>query len=265
MPKIEVNDINIYYEVYGEGFPLVMIIGLSANIDWWTKDVIESLAEDFKLVIFDNRGTGKTSKTDIDFSIKMLADDTAGLMDALGFKRFHVLGISMGGMIAQELTLNYPERIEKLILGCTNCGGSKQIPPSAEVIEILRTPKDDMTPEELINGTIPLLYTENFIKNNPDFIEYYKQELLKSPIAPDIFQRQVKAILNFNICLKLKKVTVPTLIIHGKKDILIPYENADIIAKRIPNSKVILLDNSAHIFFQPDSAKVINYIKEFLK
>ncbi|MEJ2294620.1 MAG: alpha/beta hydrolase, partial [Candidatus Lokiarchaeota archaeon] len=167
-----------------------MIIGLSANIDWWTKDIVESLSEDFKVIMFDNRGAGKTENNNRDFSIKDLADDTVGLIDALNINRFHVFGISMGGMIAQELVLNYPERVEKLILGCTNCGGSKQVPPSQEVLAILSRPRENIPPGELIKSTISLVFTENFIKSNPEFIESYKNELLKSPISPETFQRQ---------------------------------------------------------------------------
>jgi len=265
MPKIKVDDIDMYYEIHGEGFPLLMIMGLSANTDWWTDDLIESLAEDFKVIIFDNRGAGKTKNTDRDFSIKMLADDTVGLMDALNVEKFHLFGISMGGMIAQEVTINYSERVNKLILGCTHCGGSKQILPSQEVIDILSRPRENISPEELIDGTIELLYTRDFIKSNPEFIEDYKQDLLKSPISPDSFERQIKAIMSFNTGMKLKKITCSTLIIHGKKDVLIPYQNSEILNKRIENSKVILLDDSGHSFFQPNPEKVINYIKEFLK
>lgn len=262
---MKVNDIEMYYEIHGKGFPIVMIMGLSANTEWWTDDLLESLGEEFKLIIFDNRGAGKTEKTNRDYSIKMLADDTVALMDGLKIEKFHVLGVSMGGMIAQELVLNYPERVENLILGCTHCGGSKQILPSQKVIDVLSQDRDNMTPEELINGTIPLLFTEDFIKNNPEFIKSYRQELLKSPISAESFEQQMKAILSFNTCLKLKKITCPTLIIHGKKDILVPHENAGILNKRIANSKVILIDEAAHSFFQPNPEMVVNEIISFLK
>ena len=265
MPKIKVNDINMYYEVHGEGFPLVMIMGLSANTDWWTQDLIDNLADDFKVIIFDNRGAGKTENSNRDFSIKMLADDTVSLTNNLGIDRFYLFGISMGGMIAQEVAINYPERVEKLILGATNCGGSKQILPEQEILDILSRPRENLTPEEVIEGTIPLLYTEEFIKNNPEFIENYKRELLKTPISPESFERQIKAIMSFNTGMKLKKISCPTLIIHGKKDVLIPYENAEILDKRIPNSKVILLEESGHSFFQPNTEIVIKSMKEFLK
>ncbi len=265
MPKIKVNDINIYYEIHGEGFPIVMIQGLSANTDWWTEDVLESLGEDFKLIIFDNRGAGITENTDRDFSIKMLADDTLALMGVLKINRFHVFGVSMGGMIAQELVINFPEKIEKLILGCTHCGGSKQILPSERVIYILNRDHQNITPKNLIEGTIPLLFTEDFIKKDPEFIEFYRQKLLKAPMSPESFHRQINAISNFDNCLQLENIKCPTLVIHGRKDVLVPYENAEILYKRIKNSKLILLDEAAHSFFQPKPEIVIKEIKDFLK
>jgi len=106
MPKVKVGDIEIYCEIKGEGFPLVMIQGLSSSLEWWDPRLIEALSKMFKLVLFDNRGAGRTDVSDRKYSVKLLAEDTAGLMDALGISEANILGISMGGMIAQELVLN---------------------------------------------------------------------------------------------------------------------------------------------------------------
>ena len=110
MPKVKVNDIQMFYEVHGEGFPLIMIQGLTANASWWDPRWIQTLSEKFKIIAFDNRGAGRTDISDREYSIKLFADDTASLMNALGIPRANVLAISMGGMIAQELVLNYPEK-----------------------------------------------------------------------------------------------------------------------------------------------------------
>ena len=119
MPKVKVNDIQIYYEVKGKGFPLVMIQGLSYSLDGWDPRLVEELSRKYKLVLFDNRGAGRTDVSDREYTMKLFADDTAGLMDALGISKAHVLGLSMGGMIAQELVLNYPEKVAKLVLCST--------------------------------------------------------------------------------------------------------------------------------------------------
>ena len=119
MPKVKVNDIQIYYEVHGEGFPLVMIYGSTGRLDGWDPRLVEGLSKHFKLVLFDNRGAGRTETSNREYTVRLFADDTAGLMDALGISKAHILGISMGGAIAQELVLNYPEKVSKLVLCST--------------------------------------------------------------------------------------------------------------------------------------------------
>jgi pimeloyl-ACP methyl ester carboxylesterase len=266
MPKVKVNDINMYYEIHGDGFPLVMINGLGGNADYWKidPDFLGWISKNFKTIIFDNRGAGRTDKPDIEYSIKMFADDTVGLMDALHIEKSHILGNSMGGAIAQELVLNYPERVEKLVLGCTHCGGGRQIIPSPEVRETLMK-LAGMTPEEGAETLISLLYTEDFIKNNLDVIERTRQYLLKDPMPEFSLQRQSVAAMYFNAGRRLKNVNTPTLIVQGKKDVLNPVQNTEKLAKLIPGSKTFLLDNAGHSFFYPNTERVKEGILKFLK
>jgi pimeloyl-ACP methyl ester carboxylesterase len=158
MPKVRVNDIQIYYEVRGEGFPLVMIHGLGANLDWWEPRMVGELSKRFTTVLFDNRGAGRTEMSDRRCTMKLFADDTAGLMDALGISRAHVLGISMGGRIAQELVLNYPQKVEKLILCSASCGGKESVPPSEDVMKMLMADR---------SAAARAAVTEDFAKKNP--------------------------------------------------------------------------------------------------
>ena len=264
MPRVKVNDINIYYEVHGDGYPLIMIMGLSANLDWWDPPLMEAMSSKFKTFIFDNRGAGRTDKPEIDYSVKMFADDTAGLMDALNIQRAHVLGISMGGMIAQEFVLKYPEKVEKLVLCATNCGYSKSVPPSSEVLELMARDFEGMEPEEVIKDMISLLFTEDFIKNNPNTIELFRESALKAPIPASAYKRQLDAILKYDTCRRIKKMNTPTLIMHGKKDILVPPQNGEVLAKRIPRAKLSLFDNSGHALFSHETEKVIKTLLEFL-
>ncbi|MCC6056186.1 MAG: alpha/beta hydrolase, partial [Desulfurococcaceae archaeon] len=108
MPKVRVGDIHIYYEILGQGEPLVMIMGRTGNLDWWDPRMISELKKYFTLILFDNRGTGRSEKGEKPFSIKLFADDTVGLMDALGIAKANILGISLGGAIAIEIALSYP-------------------------------------------------------------------------------------------------------------------------------------------------------------
>ena len=265
LPKILVRDIEIYYELRGEGFPLVMIMGLSGNIDWWDPPLLRELSKDYKLLIFDNRGAGRTDKPEDNYSIRMFADDTIGLMDALGIERAHILGISMGGMIAQELVLNYPEKVEKLVLCSTHCGGTESVPPSPQILSILMGDREELTPEQIVQGTLPLLFTEEYINNNPEIMKQILQNILKAPIPTDSFGRQIGAIMNFDVCGKINKITCPTLIMHGLKDILVPPENCKILASKILGAKLVTFENTAHALFSEETDIVTNTLLKFLK
>ena len=261
MPIIKVNDINMYYEIHGDGFPFFMIMGLSCDVNWWTPEIIDAMAQNFKTIIFDNRGVGRTDKPEINYSIKMFADDTKGLMDALNIEKAHILGLSMGGFIAQEIALNYPERVDRLILCCTHCGGSKSLTPSNEAMDFLLNPPEE--PIKFVNTFIPFLFTKTYIESNPDFIEAYKQRMLEIPFNLSSYKRQLQA-LGFNAARRLRNINIPTLILHGKEDILIPPGDAEILAKGIPNARKVILDNVAHFLFQPNPEKVTNLISKFL-
>jgi pimeloyl-ACP methyl ester carboxylesterase len=265
MPKVKVNDINLYYEIHSDGFPLLLIRGLGSNIDWWDPDFLDAMSKSFKIIIFDNRGAGRTDKPDIEYSIEMFADDTVGLMDALNIKRSHVLGYSMGGAIAQEISLKYPERVEKLVLCATTCGGTEAVAISPELMEILMKGAKGKSLEERAEQMIQLTFTEEFIKIHPDIIERERQSILKNPTPDFSFQRQLGAVMKFSTGGRLKMVKTPTLIVHGRKDILVPPENAQVLAKLIHDSKVAYFDNSGHAFFSQETVFVAKTILEFLK
>ena len=140
MPKAKINDVEMYYEVHGEGIPLAMISGYSGNIDDWDHlvPVVGTLSKHFKVITLDNRGTGRSSKPEGPYSIKTMADDVAVLLDYLEIEKTHVLGSSMGGMIAQELALRHKDKVDALVLVCTTPGGEAyQISGQREVLEKL--------------------------------------------------------------------------------------------------------------------------------
>ena len=260
---MRVNDIEIYYEVHGEGFPLVMIHGLGANLDWWDPRMVGELSKRFMTVMFDNRGAGRTDVSDRKYTIKLFADDTAGLMDALGISRAHVLGISMGGMIAQELVLNYPQKVEKLVLCSTNCGGVESIRASNDVVRMLIVDRSTLSQKEINKMMISVTLTEDFVEKNPDLVELIIQRGLKAPISAEAYRRQLNAISGFNTRDRLPQIKAPTLILVGKKDILIPPGNGSILAEAILNSKLVYLERSAHALVE-DMDEVINSVTGFL-
>ena len=134
MPIAKVGDISMEYYVEGTGPPLLMIMGLGGQAKSWGEPFLERLRPHFRIVRFSNRGTGLSDNPGGELTIRLMAEDAAGLLAELGIEKAHVLGISMGGMIAQELVLNHPQAVQGLALGCTNCGPAHSVPTSAEVV-----------------------------------------------------------------------------------------------------------------------------------
>ena len=128
MPDVNVNDVTFYCNTRGVGHPLVLIRGLGSNADHWYPQ-IPPFSSFFRVISFDNRGIGRSNKPDGPCTIAMMAEDTAGIMDAMGIQKAHIMGLSMGGMIAQEFALRFPHRVHGLVLACTHCGGGKEVPP----------------------------------------------------------------------------------------------------------------------------------------
>ena len=251
------------YEIHGEGFPLVMIMGLGGSLEWWDTSLIEDLSKHYKTVIFDNRGIGKTDKPEMTYTIKMFADDTIGLMNALKIERAHVLGISMGGMIAQELVLTYPERVEKLVLCSTAASMGRILKFLARIM--IRVLKGRMkTPEKTRDMFIPQLFTKEFIAENWDKIQEAKQTIFKSMATYEEFKRQLMATTKFDSRKRLKSIDKPVLIMHGKKDSIITYKASLKIAELIPYPKLALFDNSPHALFTQEPNKVVTTLLEFL-
>lgn len=264
MPNVKVNDINIYYEIHGEGFPLLMIRGLSSDVYRWPLSLVKEISKHFKVVLFDNRGAGRTDKPDIEYSIKMMAADTTGLMNVLNIEKAHILGYSMGGSIGQEIALDYPEKVKKLILCSAGCGGPKSVPASEEVRKGLASNREGLSDEELLRNWLPIYFTESFIQNNPDEVEKYIRRSLLAPIPPYAYRRQLMAAFSFNSYERLKDIKTPTLVLSGKEDILVPHENSILLAENIPGARLSLLDNLGHGLFTPDPLLIAKIIIEFL-
>ena len=268
MPIIQVNDIKMNYELHGEGFPLVMIMGLGAPMSWWDPTLIEDISKKYKVLIFDNRGVGQTDKPDMKYSIKLMADDAVGLMNELGIERAHVLGISMGGMIAQELVLNYPEKVEKLVLCSTHSSMKTSLKIGARVLKpILKLyfKSRFKNVEKRGNYLVKVLFSKEFVKENPDFIEKAKERLLQNPTEFENYWRQLNAVLKHDTRKRLKNMErKPVLIMHGKQDALVNYKGSLLLVDLIPYPRLALFNNSAHSLFSQETEEVLNTLLNFL-
>jgi pimeloyl-ACP methyl ester carboxylesterase len=249
MPKVQVGDVNLNYDLHGNGEPLLMIMGLGASSAAWDPELVEDLARTFRVITFDNRGTGQSDKPDAPYSIEMFADDAAGLLDQLNIRRAHIFGVSMGGMIAQEFSLRHPSRTATLTLGCTTAGGTHSVPPPPESLKVLTAPREGVAPEEVIRRGWPLGYTAKYIAENPSALEASIPRLLKYPTPPYAFQRQLEGTYTLKTYDRLPQIKAPTLVITGAEDVLIPAKNSEIIASQIPGAKLHLIANAGHAFW----------------
>lgn len=263
MPNTKVNDIMMYYETQGSGEPLLMIMGLGASSAVWDPEFVENLSRHYQTIIFDNRGTGQTDKPDEEYSMAMFAADAAGLLDQLGIDSAHILGVSMGGMIAQEFALRYPQKVRTLILSCTTCGGEKSVMATQEVLQTL-TSREGLTLEETARNAWPIVFTEEFIKSNPAKLERNLERTLKHPTPLFAFNRQIQAVMKHDTYNRLPQIQTPTMVMTGTEDVLVPPENSTIIADRIPGAKLVSFDETAHGFITEASDDVASAMIEFI-
>lgn len=266
MPKVEVNDIEMYYEVHGDGKPLVSIRGWGSSSQSWSKTYKDRLSQNHKHIIFDNRGTGRTSKPDTKYSIEMMADDTAGLLDVLNLPRAHIVGFSMGGMIAQRFALKYPEKTDALIIACSQPSTHivPRPPKIAEIMEMMISPPPELSQREYQKTIMPLYST-------PEYIKEHGEELLNAQLSMNLIptlgyarRRQWDAILQFSSMDELHLIQSPTLVIHGVKDAWIPVENGKIMAEKIPGARLVLFEKSGHAFIE-ERDEIIDTILGFLE
>ncbi len=265
MSYAEANGINMYYEERGEGYPLVMIMGMSGNVDWWNEALLAPLEDNFQLVIFDSRGAGRTDKPREGYSIKRMADDTAELLRSLGISRAHVLGVSMGGKIAQQLALDHPETVERLVLCCTNCGGSEQVTPAPEIYEQLGARRKGITVKDVARSSLNLLFSESYVRENPVMMEDFIRRFQIAPTPGHVFIGHMTAMVEFDDFGRLPEIAAPTLVLTGDADVLVPPENAGILAESIPGAKLIIYPGAGHFFFYEFPERVASDLISFLR
>jgi len=267
MSIISANGINIQYEVQGAGTPLILISGLGYPA-WQWKRMLPYLTPHFQVVTFDNRGVGGTDKPAGPYTAGLLAADTAALLGALGISSAVVMGHSMGGFVAQELTLTYPAKVSKLVLSSTNFGGPNHVPITMEAMTVLADVTSD--PVTRFKNGLVVSTAPGFAEKHPELIQEWMEWRIANPIDPAGYQAQMAIGLALipeatSFEHRLPDIKAPTLILFGAHDKVVPPANADLLAAKIPDSKVVILPDAGHFFpvETPEAASqaVINFIK----
>lgn len=263
MATARVNDIEVYYEVHGQGEPLLLIMGLGAAATGWEAQ-IPDFSREYQVIAFDNRGAGRTDKPKEPYTISQMADDAAGLLDVLGIPCAHVYGMSMGGMIALEMALSHPLRVRTLILGGTMAGGPKAVTASSALLQEWIA-SSMLPPEQAARAVLKFLYSDEFIARNGDRLVERWVSLSHLRPPQDALQRQLRAIAQFNAYDRLDRIRAPTLIIAGTEDKIVPVENARILAERIPGAELVELPGAGHGFLMERAAEANAVVLEFLR
>jgi pimeloyl-ACP methyl ester carboxylesterase len=197
--------------------------------------------------------------------MEQLARDGLCLLDHLGIDRAFVLGLSMGGMIAQELALLSPARIRALLLGCTHCGGRLRIPPSPDAIQVLLN-NQGLSHEQIVEKNLPIFLSKACLRDRIEIAQAYQQAQLAVPLQPEqAFQAQLAAISAFDCSERVSEIKVPTLVVAGSEDLLIPQDNAHTLAQRIPRAELIVIPGAGHALHAECGEKLNTIAHDFFQ
>ncbi|HEV2924008.1 MAG TPA: alpha/beta hydrolase [Solirubrobacteraceae bacterium] len=255
MPKVRSGDVELDYERSGSGPPLLLIMGMSGTALHWGEPFLELLRRDFEVIVYDHRGVGASTRLEGPITIAQMAQDASGLLSALRLQSAHVLGISMGGMIAQELALAHPDQVTTLTLGCSYCGGTDSTQTAPEVLKRLA--------EAMMSGDRERALLSGWEINvsrakagDPEAYAAFRAIAERRAVAVPVVMAQLQACLAHDASTRLGELTTPTLVIHGTEDQLLPVENGRQIASLMPGSKLEIFDGVGHMFFweQPERA-----------
>jgi len=248
----------IYWDEKGQDAPLLLIMGLGWASNMWhgTREV---LAAHYRTITFDNRGAGRSSVPPAPYSIAQMASDAAAVLDAAGVGAAHIVGASMGGMIAQEFALQYPARVRSLVLACTTPGGHNAVQPDAATLGALLT--TGLSPRERAELMVPFLYDASTPR---PVIDAELARLSEFYPIPEGFAAQLQAILAWQAYDRLTQISAPTLVIHGTNDRLVPAANGELIASRIPAAKLAMVPSAAHILFADQPGESHGALLDFL-
>jgi pimeloyl-ACP methyl ester carboxylesterase len=236
----------LHWERTGSGSPVLLIMGLGLSGGAWWRTV-PVLARCLEVVTFDNRGVGRSRALFHAYTTEAMADDAASVLDAAGVDRVHVYGISLGGMVAQQLALRHPGRVRSLVLGATNPGGPDARLPEPDVLAFLRR-RLWMRHDDAVRTSVEFNYSERCLAEHPERIAEDIAQRLAHPFSAQAYRAQMWAAALHDCYHRLDRIEAPTLVVHGSQDRMIPVDNGRMIAARIPGARLIELEDTGHLY-----------------
>ena len=263
--KVKVDDIEIEYKIIGpeRGKPIIFVPGLKVTMDMWEPIILKALAlSDYGVIVFNNRGTGGSSIGDKEYSIGQLANDAAGLLDALSINRADVLGWSMGSYIAQDLALIHPSKVNDLILYGSGPGGEKAIPSNPQLMQTLNNISG--TPEEQARQVLSLFFPQVWLQQNPDYVNHFP--LLKGTLSLETVQKQAQAIINWKGTYDSpSQISQPTLVLVGTEDVITTPKASLYLLEKIPLVWLVQIRGAGHGWMYQYPEKFSKVIRTFLE
>jgi 3-oxoadipate enol-lactonase len=248
MPFARNGTVKLHWESFGEGPPVLLIAGQGMTADgWWA--TIPVLSRTFRVIAFDNRDTGGSSRVSWPYTVAQMARDAVAVLDAAGEERAHVYGISLGSLVAQEVALRHADRVRAVVLGASSGGGwaaYKPAPTSFAQTFLVRA--GAMGPEEAEWAAVPYTYAERTRRLHTERIGVDIAHRTSSPPEPLAYMHQATAVATHDAYERLSQMAAPTLVVHGEQDIFIPPANAVVLAERIPGAELRLWPNAGHMY-----------------
>jgi 3-oxoadipate enol-lactonase len=258
MPTVDAGNVQLSYERSGAGPPLLLIMGLSGTLLHWGEPLMEELRGDFDTIVYDHRGVGASSRVEEPFSIADLARDAAGLLGALGVESAHTMGISMGGMIAQELALAHPELVRTLTLGCTYCGGpGSSLPPQPELGAAIMSGDRERAIRAMWEANVSARFAQD-----DEAYARFRAIGTERAVAVAVTMEQLSAITRHDTSARLGTLAMPTLVVHGTDDAIIPVENGRIVAGLIPEARLEIWPDTGHLYFWEQPQRSAEAVRE---
>jgi pimeloyl-ACP methyl ester carboxylesterase len=246
MPFARNGTVKLHWESFGEGPAVLLVAGQGTTVDgWWA--TIPVLARSFRVIAFDNRDTGRSSRVPWPYSVAQMAHDAVVVLNAAGEQRAHVYGISLGGLVAQEVALQHPDRVQALVLGASSAGGFAAY-WSSSFAQTFLVRAGTMGPEEAQWAAVPYAYADKTRRLHPERIVADIAHRVSSLPEPLAYLHQAAAVATHDAYERLNQMAVPTLVVHGEQDVFVPPANALVLAERIPGARLQLWPDAGHVY-----------------
>jgi 3-oxoadipate enol-lactonase len=253
----------LHWESTGAGEPVLMIMGLGLSGGAWWRTV-PVLSRSLRVITFDNRGVGRSRSRYPRYTTEAMADDAVSVLDAAGIERAHVYGFSLGGMVAQQLALRHAGRVRSLVLGATHPGGPRAARPGPDALAFFRR-RAGMTPEDAARASVPFNYGPRCRREHGDRIAEDIRRRLAHPFPERAYRAQLVAAALHNTYRRIRRIEVPTLVVHGAEDQIVPVANGELLAERIPGARLRTLQDAGHLYSteQPEvDAEIARFFRE---